>query len=244
MGPPRGPVPRPQGEGADGGKLTCPNLSRLHSRARIELHRRLAVRRGYPCGDRKRPPGWLLPECDADDRPWQTQAALREWGLPYASDSAVTRHLANFLKDRPPVEAVLFNGGSLYPPILRQRICEQIGKWQGGLLPIVLKTENPTSPWLGAPLASGKSSIIGLSAFNPALPVRCFWKRAKASNQAGETAGPSLVCVLPRGAAAEQTFEIADLALELRVNRPVRFQTYYSTRHGRSKAGDILVEPA
>ena len=33
-------------------------------------------------------------------------------------------------------------------------------------------------------------------------------------------AGPSLVCVLPRGAAAEQTFEIADLALELRVNRP------------------------
>jgi molecular chaperone DnaK (HSP70) len=183
----------------------------------------------------------FFPECDADDRPWQTQAGLREWGLPYASDSAVTRHLANFLKDRPPVEAVLFNGGSLYPPILRQRICEQIGKWQGGVLPIVLENREPDLAVARGAARFGKILHHRLERIQSGAARAVFLEaRKKASNQAGETAGPSLVCVLPRGAAAEQTFEIADLALELRVNRPVRFQTYYSTRHGRSKAGDIL----
>jgi hypothetical protein len=31
----------------------------------------------------------FFPACDAGARPYRTQAALREWGLPYASDSAV-----------------------------------------------------------------------------------------------------------------------------------------------------------
>jgi hypothetical protein len=55
----------------------------------------------------------FFPFCDAGARPYRTQAALREWGLPYPSDSAVTRHLAEFLSDRPRVDAVLFNGGSV-----------------------------------------------------------------------------------------------------------------------------------
>jgi hypothetical protein len=48
------------------------------------------------------------------------------------------------------------------------------------------------------------------------------------------------VCVLPRGAAPEELFEIADLALEVRTDQPVRFRAYSSSRHGRSRAGDIL----
>ena len=72
----------------------------------------------------------FFPFCDAGARPYRTQAALREWGLPYPSDGAVTRHLAEFLSDRPRVDAVLFNGGSIRPPLLRQRLREQIGVWQ------------------------------------------------------------------------------------------------------------------
>jgi hypothetical protein len=69
--------------------------------------------------------------------------ALKEWGLPYASDGAVTRHLAEFLSDRPRVDAVLFNGGSIRPPLLRQRLREQIGVWQDGVVPLVLENEEP-----------------------------------------------------------------------------------------------------
>ena len=55
----------------------------------------------------------FFPECAAQAYPYRAQAALREWGLPYASDCAVTRHLADFLRGRPRVDAILFNGGSL-----------------------------------------------------------------------------------------------------------------------------------
>ena len=42
-------------------------------------------------------------------------------GFLYPADSAITRHLAEFLNDRPRIDAVLFNGGSVRPPLLRQR---------------------------------------------------------------------------------------------------------------------------
>ncbi len=61
------------------------------------------------------------------------RSGLQEFGLPYASDPAVTRHLASFLSrhgnDR--VDAILFNGGAMTPESLRQRVIDQIGAWQG-----------------------------------------------------------------------------------------------------------------
>jgi molecular chaperone DnaK (HSP70) len=77
----------------------------------------------------------FFPLCDARSRPYRTQAGLRDWGLPYAADSAVTHHLADFLRDRPRVDAVLFNGGSLHSTVLRGRLLEQIAAWQGGPRP-------------------------------------------------------------------------------------------------------------
>jgi len=56
----------------------------------------------------------------------------------------------------------------------------------------------------------------------------------------GEAGHPPLVCVLPRGAAPGELFEIADLPLELRTDQLVSFRAYSSSRHGRSRAGDIL----
>ena len=85
----------------------------------------------------------FFPECDAQAHPYRTQAALKEWGLPYASDCAVTRHLADFLRGRPRVDAILFNGGALRPRLLRQRICQQIGEWQGGLPLVELENSDP-----------------------------------------------------------------------------------------------------
>ena len=76
-------------------------------------------------------------------RPYRTQAGLRDWGLPYAADSAVTHHLADFLRDRARVDAVLFNGGSLHSAVLRQRLLEQIAAWQGGTRPHELDNAEP-----------------------------------------------------------------------------------------------------
>jgi hypothetical protein len=41
----------------------------------------------------------FFPFCNPGARPYRTLGALKEWGLPYPSDGAVTRHLAEFLSD-------------------------------------------------------------------------------------------------------------------------------------------------
>jgi molecular chaperone DnaK (HSP70) len=182
----------------------------------------------------------FFPVCDAGARPYRTQAALREWGLPYASDSAVTRHLADFLRDRPRVDAVLFNGGSVQPPLVRQRLREQIGAWQNGFAPHILENEEPAlavargAARYGALLHHQTRHIAAGAARAVFLEVQA----TPASD--GEAAHPSLVCVLPCGAAPTELFEIDDPALELRTEQLVRFQVYSSSRHGRSRAGDIL----
>ena len=61
------------------------------------------------------------------------RGGLQEFGLPYAADPAVTRHLASFLARHggDQVHAVLFNGGAMTPASLRQRVLDQIERWQG-----------------------------------------------------------------------------------------------------------------
>jgi molecular chaperone DnaK (HSP70) len=182
----------------------------------------------------------FFPACDAAARPYRTAGALREWGLPYASDSAVTRHLADFLRDRPRIDAVLFNGGSVTPKLLRQRLREQIAAWQDGAPPLELANAEPD-------LAVARGAArFGALANRPAGRIAAGAARAiflevqGAPTSQGDAVPPSLVCVLPRGAAAEQAFEIAEPALDVRTDQLVRFQAYSSSRHGRSRAGDVL----
>jgi hypothetical protein len=181
----------------------------------------------------------FFPMCDAAARPYRTQAALREWGLPYASDSAVTRHLAEFLSERPRVDLVLFNGGSVQPPLLRRRLREQIGALQDGFAPHVLENEEPAlavargAARFGALLHQRRGYIEAGAAHAVFLEVQ------ETQTASGEAAHVSLVCVLPRGAAPGELFEIADVALEVRTDQLVRFRAY-SSSHGRSRAGDIV----
>ncbi|HVZ07283.1 hsp70 family protein [Rhodopila sp.] len=176
----------------------------------------------------------FFPDCDRSARPSQLQGGLREWGLPYASDTAVTRHLADFLRDRPRVDAVLFNGGSVTPASLRQRITAQIGLWQDGAVPLELANAEPAlavahgAARFGALLHRHTAHIAAGAARAIFLDVQV---------RPGETA---LVCVLPRGAAPEAAFEISVPDLSVRIDQPVRFRAFSSARHGRAKAGDLL----
>ncbi len=69
------------------------------------------------------------------------QAGIREMGLPYASDPAITRHLAYFLSrqlsggaESSPVafpSAVLFNGGVMKAAPLREQVLRALREWNG-----------------------------------------------------------------------------------------------------------------
>ena len=72
----------------------------------------------------------FLPVVSMDAAPEGQHASLTEFGLPYAADAAITRHLAHFLHRhgaRP--THVLFNGGVLRAKLVRERVLEVLNKW-------------------------------------------------------------------------------------------------------------------
>jgi hypothetical protein len=176
----------------------------------------------------------FFPLCAADAEPERDREGLREWALPYAADSAVTRYLAEFLRGRPAVDAVLFNGGSLHPEGLRRRLRDQIGAWRDGRVPVVL--ENP-EPDLA--VARGAARFGGIMHRRDAR-IEAGAARAVYLEVIAQGRDRRLVCILPRGAEAGEAFEIAVPGLELTLGRRVRFQPYYSTRHGRDRAGKLV----
>ena len=72
----------------------------------------------------------FFPLVEANDMPArQSRAAVQELGLPYATDPAVTRHLAKFLKGAKPTH-ILFNGGVLHSRLVRERILAVLAHWE------------------------------------------------------------------------------------------------------------------
>lgn len=71
----------------------------------------------------------FFPKVASDEKPLQARrSALAEIGLPYAADARVTAHLAEFLARsgaRP--TRVLFNGGVLNAPAIRERLLQALG---------------------------------------------------------------------------------------------------------------------
>jgi len=65
-------------------------------------------------------------------RPPRTAGSLVEFGLPYAADAAITRHLAHFCIVTGQPTHVLFNGGMLRAKLVRERILEMMNDgWRG-----------------------------------------------------------------------------------------------------------------
>ena len=81
----------------------------------------------------------FFPQVAADARPQlPRRMGLTTLGLPYASDAAVTRHLAAFLARAKSAEgmtyptALLFNGGVTRSPVIRDRILGVLNAWAEG----------------------------------------------------------------------------------------------------------------
>ena len=183
----------------------------------------------------------FFPNCTLDSEPAHVQTGLREWALPYAVDSAVTRYLADFLRGRPPIQSVLFNGGSLHPEPLRRRLLEQIGRWQNGSKPQMLNNSEPS-------LAVARGAArFGKIVYDRSLRIEADAARSlylevhRRPDQHSKSPAPTLLCILAADAKTEEEFQIGDVSLELRLNRAVRFQTYYSTRRSEDKIGELVM---
>jgi molecular chaperone DnaK (HSP70) len=176
----------------------------------------------------------FLPLVAAEARPGRARVGLQEFGLPYAADAAITRHLAAFLARHgwPRVDAVLFNGGAMKPARVRARILEQLGAWQGAEgRPRELEGAEPDLA-----VARG-AAYYGLVRRGAGSRIRGGAARAYYVGVAGGQA----VCVLPRGA-EEGTEHVLGEDFLMLANRPASFRLFSSSV--RSDAPGDGVTPA
>jgi hypothetical protein len=192
----------------------------------------------------------FLPLTAFDDLPTRGRpSGLREVGLLYESDPAITKHLAAFLRqaalamrpearvlspagNRPAMaipDAVLFNGGFCVPEIARQRIIEAMAHWSGqkdhGWRPKILRTDSMSSA-----VAVG-AAYYGRVRHGKGLRVKAGSARSYYIGMRSESGGKA-VCVLPAGTDEGTTLPLAGREFSVLANRPVSFNLYSSTiRH-------------
>lgn len=180
----------------------------------------------------------FLPMVPRDERPQRhLRRGLRELGLPYESDPAVTRHLAAFLAraarmtahepasanltDMVRPNAVLFNGGFFTPAIARDRILDALESWFGGR-PLVLANDAPE-----AAVAIGAAFYAALRR-DPAASARLLIRAGSARSyyvavqHTGGAETTTAVCVLPRGT-QEGTRAVLDREFTVMTNQPAAF---------------------
>ena len=186
----------------------------------------------------------FLPLTAPEEMPKRSRSAgLREVGLPYASDPAITKHLAAFLRQagtavsgqsgvaarkvlrstmvRP--DAILFNGGFCIPEAARERIVEAIANWFGGeepgWRPRVLRSDAMDSAVaVGAAYYGGVRRGKGLRV--KAGSARTYYIGTRTEGAA--------VCVLPAGTDEGTTLQL-DREFSVLANRPVSFNLFSST---------------
>jgi len=205
----------------------------------------------------------FLPITAPDEMPAHGRpTGLRELGLPYASDPAITRHLAAFLTQaavamnvssanhssanqdsarqrmaRP--DAVLFNGGFCAPAVTRERIVEAISAWfsgaQSGWRPKLLNNEAVDSSVESA-VARG-AAYYGSVRRGTGLRIRAGSARTYYIGWRSDD-GLQGICVLPAGVEEGATLPLLDRDFSVLANRPVSF-TLYSSRTRHDAHGEV-----
>ncbi len=196
----------------------------------------------------------FFPLVDIGARPVHHQSGFQEFGLPYASDAAITKHMAAFLWDhrragRTDDEAglddlraarpdwILFNGGVLASHQIRARILEQLSQWfatdaEPQWQPGVLDNDR-----LDLAVACG-AAYFGL--VRRGEGVRIEAKLARSYYLVVSDAPPLAMCIVGGDASPGDKRRITQPPLELAVGEPVQFPIVYSSTRLADRPGELI----
>ncbi|RQH04447.1 Hsp70 family protein [Paraburkholderia dinghuensis] len=194
----------------------------------------------------------FFPKGGAGDLPRRSRAALVEFGLPYAADPAITRHIAAFL-DRfaaqsrdalgdtlaeteaptvPVPDTLLLNGGVFRAQALSSRLADTLGTWRGQALHVLQNDQPDVAVARGAvayALArAGEAPRIGGGSARSYFLVL---------DSAPETQRG--VCLLPRGTEEAHEVRLDDRVFALRLGHPVQFHLVSTVADTAWKAGEL-----
>ncbi|KQZ52548.1 Hsp70 family protein [Massilia sp. Root1485] len=198
----------------------------------------------------------FFPFNDTQEGPQRARAGIVEFGLPYASDPAITRHLAGFLRqhaqaarealgipddDRLPVpDTLLLNGGVFRGEALAQRLAGVLSAWRGDAIRVLHNADPDVAVARGAVAYS--LARAGLAPAIESGSARSYYLILEEGQR--KDGKLSAVCVLPRGARAGAEITLAERSFALRVGRPVRFHLV-SAIADTAAAGDLVdLDPA
>ncbi|MFM2053286.1 MAG: hypothetical protein RL456_1323, partial [Pseudomonadota bacterium] len=163
----------------------------------------------------------FFPHVGPDAQPQRARTALVEFGLPYAHDAAVTRHLAAFLRrslapGEPLPDAVLLNGGVFRAGRLAARLVEVLAGWRGGEAPRVLHNADPDVAVARGAVAhalarQGRGPRIGGGAARSVVLLL--------DDGADEGGQHRAVCLLPRGTEPGHALALDARTFRLRLGR-------------------------
>ncbi|MDD2879916.1 MAG: hsp70 family protein [Rhodoferax sp.] len=184
----------------------------------------------------------FFPQVDASAQATQSRSGLVAFGLPYARDAAITRHLADFLRQhahaRP--DTLLLNGGVFRSGQLAERLQQTLADWRGEPLHL-LHNDNPD-------VAVARGAVAYALAQQGLAPVigggsaRSYFLVLEEASGPGRA--PSGICLLPRGTEPGQEVRLSGRTFSLRLGQPVRFHLVTSTADladkAQPEAGDLV----
>ncbi|HVY61335.1 MAG TPA: Hsp70 family protein, partial [Planctomycetota bacterium] len=192
----------------------------------------------------------FFPQCAVTDRPApkKRKAGFQELGLPFVSDPAISKHLASFLTRHARAEDagfvrprfVLFNGGVMKAPVLRERIRGLLEQWTGEPVRELAAADLDLAVAHGAADyglvrkgrgirirgGAARSYYIGIESAMPAVP--------------GMAAPLKALCVVPFGMEEGSEVSIPDREFGLVTGESVEFRFLGSTSRKEDKPGDLL----
>jgi hypothetical protein len=203
----------------------------------------------------------FFPLCSLDDVPQKkTKMGVREMGLPYEDDPAITKHMAYFIKrqmkggDVFPT-AVLFNGGVMKAEPFRRRVIEVIESWgrEGAVRDLI-----GGMSYLTDADSAGKTTELDLAVARGAAYYGFVRRGRGVRIRAGasrtyyigiESSMPSVpgiptpvkaLCVVPFGMEEGTSVELKDQEFGLVVGQPAVFSLMASTVRQDDEAGAIV----
>jgi hypothetical protein len=207
----------------------------------------------------------FFPQVASDEMPMrQRRIGFQELGLPYASDAAITRHLAHFLLQqvRNSPEAgnirrgrsgvacpthVLFNGGVMKAAALRDRLVSVLNRWltEEGFEGLG-SAQVLDAPDLEHAVARG-AAYYGKARRGQGVRIRSGASRTYyIAIESAMPAVPGLLapmkalCVVPFGMEEGTEVEIPGREFGLVVGEPAEFRFLSSTVRKQDRVGDLL----
>lgn len=193
----------------------------------------------------------FFPACSIEDQPKEeVRSGVQEMGLPYASDAAITRHLAKFLAKQSESEdfvwptKILFNGGVFNCDAMRERVMQVINSWSSELGRGGIEALNHSS--LDNAVAKG-ASYYGGTRSGKGIRIRAgiarsYYIEVESAMPAipGMPAPKKAFCIAPFGMEEGSEVEMKQKTFALTTGKIASFQFLSSTTRKEDLCGETL----